>query len=390
VDPLNSGSDDWYGWLQASLTALDDASLRRTRLPIEPVDGAHVRVDGMPVTLFSGNDYLGLSAHPAVREAVADEALRHGFGPRGSALICGYTDAHVLLEEELASLKNTESAVVTPTGFAANLSLLQALGGADVAVFSDALNHASIVDGCRLAGRSGALVKVYRHGSVSHLEELISGCSRPRKIIITDSIFSMDGDLAPLVELVDLKRRYKAMLIVDDAHGTLVHGATGAGVAEQLGVSGAVDLHVGTLSKAFGALGGFVAGSRSWCDWLVNRGRGQIYSTALPLPVVAGARAALKVASSDSSYRDRLWEHIARVSVALGVPCEGPIISWVVGNPDAALSASRALLRAGLHATAIRPPTVPKGTSRLRLTLSAAHTSHDIDNLIDALSGLEV
>ena len=388
MDPVMS-AERWESWLKASLDALDNASLRRTRLPIEPVDGLHVRVRGLPVTLFSGNDYLGLADHPLVRAAAAEAAAAHGFGPRGSALICGYTEAHASLEAELATLKGVEAAVLTPTGFAANLCVLQALAGDDVAIFSDALNHASIVDGCRLAVRSGALVQVYRHGDVSHLEELLAACSSTRKIIVTDTVFSMEGDLAPLVDLVAVKRRYEAMLIVDDAHGTLVHGATGSGVAEQLGVSADVDLHVGTLSKAFGALGGFVAGSRSWCDWLVNRGRAQVFSTALPLPVVAAARAALTIATSDPSHRERLWAHVERVSKALSRPCNGPIVAWMIGSPERALLASQQLFEAGIHATAIRPPTVIAGTSRLRITLSAAHTSYDIDRLIEALNGLE-
>jgi 8-amino-7-oxononanoate synthase len=381
-------SERWSGWLDAALQALGEASLRRTRLPVEPLDAVHVRVDGAPVTLFSGNDYLGLSAHPEVRRAASEAALAHGMGPRGSALICGYTGAHAALEGELARLKGTEAAVLTPTGFAANLSVLQALAGEDVAIFSDALNHASIVDGCRLARGSGALVQVYRHGDVAHLDALLGACSLPRRIIVTDAVFSMDGDLAPLPGLVAVKRRHDALLVVDDAHGTLVYGPSGGGVAEHFGVSDGVDVHVGTLSKAFGAQGGFVAASRGWCDWLVNRGRAQIYSTALPLPVVAAARAALRISTAEPEHRQRLWAHVARVGEALDLPCEGPIIAWVVGSPERALSASRALLEAGLHATAIRPPTVPEGTSRLRLTLSAAHAASDIDALTAAVSQL--
>jgi len=176
--------------------------------------------------------------------------------------------------------------------------------------------------------------------------------------------------------------------VVDDAHGTLVHGATGAGVAEHLGVSEGVDLHIGTLSKAFGALGGFVAGTARWRDWVLNRGRAQIYSTALPLPVVAGARAALRVASDEPEHRARLWRHVARVGEALGLPTTSPIFSVVLGEAGAALDASRELLEAGLHATAIRPPTVPAGTSRLRVTVSAAHEEADIERLLEVLGSV--
>ena len=376
---------DWERWLSEALHALAEATLRRSTVALEPLGPVHVRVDGEPVVLFSGNDYLGLSGHLEVRRAASEAALRHGMGPRGSALICGYGDAHAQLEEELASLKGVEAALLTPTGFAANLSVMTALGGEDLAIFSDALNHASIVDGCRQALRMGAELAIYRHGDAEHLETLLASCTRPRKVIVTDTVFSMDGDLAPLAEIGALKERFGALLVVDDAHGTLVHGPSGAGVPEHLAVSAAVDVHVGTLSKAFGAMGGFIAGSRRWRDWMLNRGRAQIYSTALPLPLVAAARASLRVAREQPDLRETLWRHVSRVSDALNLPATSPIFSLVLGSPEHALRASRRLLAAGLHATAIRPPTVPKGTSRLRLTLSAAHEEADIQRLLEAL-----
>ena len=358
--------------------------MRRHLVAVEPVGAVHVRVDGRPVTLFSGNDYLGLSTHPEVRRAVAEAAERYGMGPRGSALICGYTTEHAELERAIAALKGTEAALLTPTGFAANLAVMSALGGEDVAVFSDALNHASIVDGCRMASRMGASVTVYRHGDTAHLGELLAACDRPRRVIVTDTVFSMDGDLAPLSSLVALKAQHGAMLVVDDAHGTLVHGETGAGVAEHVGVSAEIDLHVGTLSKAVGALGGFIACSDRWRSWLLNRGRAQIYSTALPLPVVAGARAALRAAEAPE-HRQRLWGHVARVAEAMGLPATSPIFSIELGDAQRALDASRALLEAGIHATAIRPPTVPEGTSRLRVTVSSAHTAEEVAHLLTQL-----
>ena len=380
----------WAEWVDEALGALDGDALRRQLVPVEPVGPVKVWVEGREVTLFSGNDYLGLSGHPAVRRAVSEAALAHGMGPRGSALICGYTSEHAALAAELAALKGVEAALLTPTGFAANLSVMSALASlpGEVAVFSDAFNHASIIDGCRLATRAGATVQIYRHGDAQHLSELLAGCERPRRVIVTDTVFSMDGDLAPLADLVAVKERFDALLVVDDAHGTLVHGATGAGVAEQLGVSDGVDLHVGTLSKAFGALGGFVAGTTRWCDWVLNRGRAQIYSTALPLPVVAGARAALRAAREEPEHRERLWRHVVRVGEALGLPTASPIFSVVLGEAGAALDASRALLEAGFHATAIRPPTVPAGTSRLRVTVSAAHDEADVGRLLEVMSSL--
>ena len=378
-------TEAWPCWLDDALAALEGADLRRQRAALVPVDAVRVRLDGVPLTLFSGNDYLGLSHHPEVRRSVAEVAQIHGMGPRGSSLICGHTEAHAALERELAQLKGCEAALLTPSGFAANLAVLGALAGDDVAIFSDALNHASIVDGCRLAVRSGASLKVYRHADLTHLESLLASSTESRRVIVSDGVFSMDGDVAPIAGLVSLKERYGALLVVDDAHGTLVHGPKGGGVAEAAGLSEAVDLHVGTLSKAFGALGGFIAGSERWCDWMVNRGRAQIYSTALPLPVVAAARAALRVATEEPEHRQRVWRHVSRVSSALELPALSPVFSWVLGTPQGALDASRELLRAHLHVTAIRPPTVPEGTSRLRLTLSAAHRDEDVDALIEAL-----
>jgi len=378
----------WSEWLSSSFDALDEASLRRKRKAIKPIDATQALLDEELVTLYSGNDYLGLSSHPAVRAAAAEAAHTYGLGPRGSALICGYTDEHSNLEKELASLKGADSAVLMPTGYASNLSVLQSLAGEGVTIYSDALNHASIVDGCRLARLSGAKVHIYRHGDAGHLEDLLSRCDAERRVIVTDTVFSMDGDLAPLVELVGLKKKYGALLVVDDAHGTLVHGPTGAGVVEQLGVTGSVDIQVGTLSKAFGALGGFVVASEDWCDWFVNRGRAQIYSTALPLPIVMAARAAIRISSEEPEHRERLWSYVERVGDALSLPASSPIFSWIVGSPSRALEASESLLNSGVYTTAIRPPTVQRGTSRLRITLSAAHTSGDIDKLVEGIIDL--
>ncbi|EFN55853.1 hypothetical protein CHLNCDRAFT_22749 [Chlorella variabilis] len=293
------------------------------------------------VKLFSLNDYLGLSTHPAVRQAAADAALQCGNGPRSSALVGGYTSWHAELERGLAALKGTEDCLLFPTGFAANLAVASALcqdGG--VVVLSDELNHASIVDGARLGRRGGSRLLVYRHNDLAHLEQLLTEQVPP------DSLFSMDGDFANLRGLARLKRRHAFLLVVDEAHATLVCGARGGGAAEMLGVASDVDLHVGTLSKAFGCLGGFVACSRGWKDFLVNRGRSQVFSTALPVPVVAAALAALRREAVDASMQ---------------------------------------LLRAGFHVPAIRPPTVPPGTSRLRVSLSAAHTEDDLQQLIDGL-----
>ena len=389
---------------------------------------------GRVLRLFSSNDYLGLSAHPAVRAASSSAAARHGSGPRSSALVCGYTRDHRELETSLASLKRAEEALLFPTGFAANLGVIPALAdGPDVHVFSDALNHASIVDGCRLAKAKGARVSVYRHADAAHLESLVRSSDAKRKLVVTDTLFSMDGDVAPLVELARVRARNpEVCLMVDEAHATLVMGANGGGAVEAAGIEDDVDVHVGTLSKAFGSHGGFVACGRGVKSLLASSARAHVFSTALPAPAVAAASAALLTCQNEGrTLRRRLWSHVRALDVALGGSGEGfdpdapkallrpprrdvydrfagfaaddrsvdrrdrsrskgnvvqsPIAAVVLGEESEALEASARLLRAGFHVPAIRPPTVPPGTSRLRVALSAAHEDEDVAALCAAL-----
>ncbi|OAE21452.1 hypothetical protein AXG93_3506s1260 [Marchantia polymorpha subsp. ruderalis] len=310
--------------------------------------------------LFSGNDYLGLSAHPSVRLAAARECL-----------LC-------------------------PTGFAANMAVMTALSsvlkgtlsakGGAFAIFSDSLNHASIIDGVRLAQKTGyAEVYQYRHSDMVHLEKLLLECKLQRKVVVTDSLFSMDGDFAPMTELASLRRKYNFLLVVDDAHGTLVCGENGGGVAEAFGVEHDVDIYVGTLSKAFGCHGGFIATSRKWKQWIQSRGRSFIFSTALPIPVVTAAYAAIVVAREEKWRQHVLWERVRQLSAGIGVDLVSPIAPIIIGSADEAVLASRELLQAGFHVLAIRPPTVPEGSSRLRITLSSSHTEADVAALLDAL-----
>lgn len=362
------------------------ASSRLRRLKaLTPIDAVHVLDGARALTLFSTNDYLGLSSHPEVIERTRASLSRAGHGPRGSALVCGYTTAHEQLETSIADLKGTQAAMLCPSGYAANLAVLAALGSPDVAIFSDALNHASIIDGIGLAKRRGAQAVIYPHLDMEALAQALAQCDRPRKLIVTDAVFSMDGDLAPMQKLVTLKRQHDALLVVDDAHGTLVFGPRGGGLAHHTGTADDVDIHIGTLSKAFGTQGGFVAASRRWVDVLINLGRSFIYSTALPLGTVCGAQAALDVSIGQPEHRQRLWRHVHHLTDALSLPALSPIVPWIVGEEQVALSRSTALLEAGFHITAIRPPTVPEGTSRLRMTLSAAHTTDDIEQLIIAI-----
>lgn len=407
-------SQPWDSWLETKVDALHQRSLFRTLRPTIPGQSAievqmrmpdfkawlsgipplpshlpilQAREDLQTIKLFSLNDYLGLSTHPLVRQATADAAQRCGSGPRSSALVGGYTCHHRDLETALADLKGTEEALLFPTGFAANLAIVSSLaGGGNVAIFSDELNHASLVDGARLARRGGSTLHVYRHNDMAHLETLLTACpSTHRKLIITDSLFSMDGDFADLRALAALRRQHDCLLAVDEAHATLVCGEHGGGAVEAQGVVDQVDVHVGTLSKAFGCMGGFVACSRQWKDLLVNLGRAQVYSTSLPVPIVAAAQTALRVARDEPWRRRHLWELVGRLGQALGCQAQSPVVPVVLGSEEVTMRACTELLRRGLHVPGIRPPTVPAGTSRLRISLSAAHSTADVDALAVAV-----
>ncbi|KAI5061102.1 hypothetical protein GOP47_0023607 [Adiantum capillus-veneris] len=352
---------------------------------------------GHKMILFSGNDYLGLSTHPSVRQAASKAAIEFGMGPRGSALVCGYTYLHRSLESALADLKKTEDCLLCPTGFAANMAVMTAIttvvshaAEADdqdvVAIFSDALNHASIIDGIRLSRRQRKTeFEVYKHCDVDHLNQLLSNCKHDRKVVVTDSLFSMDGDFAALVELVALRKKYNFLLVIDDAHGTLLCGETGGGVAEALNVEGQVDIVVGTLSKAIGCQGGFIACSRKWKQLIQSRGRSFVFSTALPVPVVAAAHAAILVAQEEKWRQRAVWDRVSQLAKATGLHFSSPIAPIIFYTEERALAASRSLMLAGFHVTAIRPPTVPKHSSRLRITLTAAHTVDDVEALAAAL-----
>ncbi|CAL4981041.1 unnamed protein product [Urochloa decumbens] len=351
--------------------------------------------------LFSGNDYMCLSSHPAVREAAAKAVQQYGMGPRGSPLISGYTTYHKMVEESLAELKKTEDCILCPTGFSANLAVMTALGSISsllsvgrkpaederVAIFSDALNHASIIDGIRLVERQKeGIVFVYKHCDMSHLDFLLSSCSMGKKIVITDSLFSMDGDFAPLPELVKLRKKHGFLLVVDDAHGTLVCGDNGGGVPEMFACQNEIDISIGTLSKAVGCLGGFISCSNRWKRLIVSRGRTFIFSTALPVPIVASVHAAIYVSNEERWRRSVIWGHVQYFASLTKIDIKSHVISIVVGSEDAVLKASRHLLRSGYLVTPIRPPFVPPNSCRLRITLSVAHSLDDIKRLVDALT----
>ena len=376
--------------LQRRLEELRESGLHRRLRLVETPQGDHVTLDGRPVLLLCSNDYLGLAAHPAVREAAAEAALAWGAGAGSSRLVSGNMTAHAELERRLADFKGTESALLVGSGYLANLGVVSALAGAGEVVFSDALNHASIVDGCRL---SRAETFVYRHADVEHLEWGLRRAGSRAGLIVTDGVFSMDGDVAPLAELHALARRHGARLAVDEAHGTGAIGPGGRGAVAAAGLEGEVDVIVGTLGKALGGYGAFVCCSAQTADFLVNAMRPLIFSTALPPSVPAAAAAALDVLESEPERPRRLQANAELLrgeltgrGVAVG-ESRTQIIPLLVGAADATMRACERALEGGIFAQGIRPPTVAPGTSRLRLTVMATHAPDDLRAAAAVLAG---
>ena len=360
-------------WLPEELKKLSQDGLLRGRREVIPTEGGKVHIDGHAAWDFASNDYLGLSNDPRVVSA-AHQALRsHGVGAKASPLVSGRTDLHGALETVLAAFEGTEAAILFPTGMAANVGTVAALAGEGDAVFCDRWNHASLVDGCRL---SGARLRVYRHDDLQGLQQGLARESARRTFLVSDSVFSMDGDLAPLPDLCEIAERHQATLILDEAHGTGVFGPHGRGVADLQRMEDRIPVRVGTLSKAIGSLGGFVVGSQTLINYLWNHARTQIYSTALPPALCAAALAALEIIQSEPSRRERLLElsksfrdQLQLEGVEWLAGSVGPIVPIVLNEPQAAMKVADRLLKAGYLVGAIRPPTVPRGTSRLRVTL---------------------
>jgi len=377
-------------WIDEELDEIERRGLRRRRRIVEPLPGGRCRIDGREMWNFAGNDYLNLSQDPRVIAAAQQAATEAGTGATASALICGRTQWHARLEEQLAEFEGTESALLFPTGFAANMGVIVAVVGREDAVFSDRLNHASLVDGCRL---SKAALTIYDRKNLNALGEALSAAATVRRrLIVTDSIFSMDGDAAPLAELCELAEAHDAMLLIDEAHATGVFGAKGQGVAELAGIKNRVHFRVGTLSKAVGASGGFVSGSQSLIEWLWNRARSQVFSTALPPPVCAAASAAVEIIRTEPQRRTELLQRCGDFRAALITEgfatisaAVAPIIPILLDDPQLAVRTAAALEERGFLVGAIRPPSVPPGTSRLRITLSWAHDSRVIEEFTTAL-----
>lgn len=376
--------------IEAELAELEDDRLRRRvdtfEGPVRPRD----QLEGDEVLRLASNAYLGLNGRPRLVQAVEKAAELHGTGAGASPLVSGHTTPVDRLEDAIADLKRTEDAVVFPSGYHANTGTIPALAGEGDLVLSDALNHASIVDGCRL---SNARVEVYRHADPSHLAGLLETHreGHRRCLIVTDGVFSMRGEIAPLPAIAELADAHDATLMVDDAHATGVLGPTGAGTAEHYDLSSEdVDVQMGTLSKALGSQGGFVAGSRQLCELLLNRARSYVFSTALAPPAAAAARAAIDVVVGEPEHREQVHANAERLreglqDVGFKTLGEGtPIVPVVVGDRQAAVELADALLDEGVFCPAIRPPSVPEGTSRLRATVMATHADDEIDQAIEA------
>ncbi|NLF69153.1 MAG: 8-amino-7-oxononanoate synthase [Candidatus Anammoximicrobium sp.] len=381
LDPLR--------WLDDELAALEAAGLRRSlTCRAGSQRAAAIRLGKRQLVNFGSNDYLGLAAE-GPWQAVVRAIEQVGWGSGASPLVTGRGTIHVALERALAQFEGTESALLFSSGYAANLGTIAALVGRGDAVYLDAKNHASIIDGCRL---SGARLEVYPHGDVSFLQtRLQRRRDLRRRLIVTDALFSMDGDLAPLPDLAEIAERHDAMLMVDEAHATGVFGTSGRGVCEQLGVEHGVHVRVGTLSKALGSMGGFVAGSAPLIDWLANRARSYVFSTAPPEAMAAYALETLRTVASEPFRRTELLQKAARLRAALQRQgwntgrSESQIVPVILGTAERTMRLAQALQDRGLFVPGIRPPSVPKDECLLRVSLSYRHSDGAVQLLLDAL-----
>ncbi len=391
TSPLLSG-------LQRKLEELGRQHLLRQRRQVETPHAPVMTVDGRPMLAFCSNDYLGLAADARVVEALREGATRYGAGSGASHLISGHSAAHAALEERLADFLSpcvpSARALYFSTGYMANLAVLSALAGKDAEIFSEELNHASLIDGARLARST---LRVYPHKDLAQLDALLAQSVAKDKLVVTDSVFSMDGDIAPLRELLALCERHGAWLVVDDAHGFGVLGENGRGVLESLALSSPQLVYIGTLGKAAGVAGAFVAAHATVIEFLVQRARPYIYTTAAPPAVAHALLTSLEIigGAEGRQRRAQLAQSIARLRERLALkrwtllPSDTPIQPVVIGDNEATMAAGAALLARGFWVGAIRPPTVPVGSARLRITLSAAHAPDQVDALADALLDIE-
>jgi len=382
--------DNWG--LTGDLNTLKQQQLYRSRDVVESAQGATLRIGGKVFNNFSSNDYLGLANHPDVIAAFQASANEYGVGSGSAHLICGHSSEHNALEEALAEFTGRERALVFSTGYMANLGVISALLGKDDDILQDKLNHASLIDGGKI---SGARLRRYSHGDMERLQQLLENTKGARKMIATDGVFSMDGDVAPLTELVSCAKASEAILMVDDAHGIGVLGKTGAGLLEQEALNqNDVPILMGTLGKALGTAGAFIAGSEELIETLIQRARTYIYTTAMPPAVMAATRVSLKICQQENWRREKLQSLVSQFrqgAEQLGLqlmPSNTPIQPVVLGSNERVMQVAASLKEKGFLVGAIRHPTVAKGSERLRITFSASHTAQQVDELLLALEGV--
>jgi 8-amino-7-oxononanoate synthase len=384
-------ASDPLEWLDGELCQLDQQSLLRSLATHAGAQHAELTIAGRTYVNFGSNDYLGLAADPRLAAAASAAIAAEGTGAGASPLVTGHSSIHRRLEQQLAAFERTEAALVFSSGYAANLGAITSLAERGDAIYSDAKNHASMIDGCRL---SRADVHVFGHCDPDALARQLAATAAQyrRRLIITESLFSMDGDLAPLAELADLAERYDCMLLVDEAHASGVFGSSGRGVCEQLEVEPRVHIRIGTLSKALGSAGGFISGSQKLVDWLVNRARPYIFSTSLPPGSCAAALAALAIVESQPHARRQLLTRADLLRCELRSAgwnvgtSAGQIIPLVIGDAERAVRLAANLRESGIVVPAIRPPSVPAGESLLRISLSSSHEEAQIERLLGALA----
>ena len=378
-------------WLTQELNGLKEQGLYNRIRTIGSAQGARLIVDGKDVLNFCSNNYLGLANHPKLVEAAKEATGKYGVGPAAVRTIAGTTGLHVQLEQRLAKFKGAEDVITFQSGFTANLGTIPALVGKEDVIFSDRLNHASIIDGCRL---SGARIVAYEHNDPAALEKAINenaGTYR-RALVVTDGVFSMDGDIAPLPGLYEVTKKHDLLLMVDDAHGEGVLGRGGRGIVDHFGLHGKVDIEIGTLSKAFGVVGGLVAGDKTIVEWLRQRGRPFLFSSAVTAPDAAACLAAVDLLEESTDLVDRLWDNanyfkgeMKKLGFDTGLS-ETPITPVMLGEAPLAQQFSRELFEQGVFAMAIGFPTVPKGKARIRVMISAAHDRDDLGQGLDAFA----
>jgi glycine C-acetyltransferase/8-amino-7-oxononanoate synthase len=380
-------------YISDELEKIKRSGLYRELNIVEGAQGTHLEIKGKKYLSFCSNNYLGLANNPLVIKAVKDAVAKYGWGTGASRLVSGNMKLHKALEGVISRFKGKEASIVFPTGYMANIGTISSLVSKGDLVICDKLNHASIIDGCRL---SGADFRVYPHCNMEKLENILKKSTKySRKLIVTDTVFSMDGDLAPLPDIVRIAHKYKAMVMTDEAHGTGVFGNKGRGVVEHFNLSKQVSIVMGTLSKAVGSLGGYVTGDADLINFLRNKARPFMYTTALPPAVCAASIAGIKLIQKDSSLRKSLWNNVRYLKEKLDllnldvISSESPIIPILIGDAKKAVDVSKFLYKKGILIPAIRPPTVPARSSRLRMTVMSTHTKEDLKKLLEVLSDVQ-